>query len=556
LRGALLLVPLMIVTIMIPYSADAQSPAQEMAAIASHLPDVDFFAAVRTDPEFIDSLDSIMLRLTADLPEDVAPRRTVRELLNEVVSPIPGIDIVAILNTWLGKYAAAGVSGIDNLLDDSVDNDSDVVIYIALELKNRLLAEATLAFSGIIPEATREEFDGYTVYTSSVEKRVMVISDDIALLAIGTTDVVLNPAPSLAENPDFIPTIDELPGDGYSSLVYGKTFTILQQMASDSAMDEILSSIGLQANALGAAAMGFSILDETSLIVDLAQARGSPFESELHAFDADFAEFFPADSLFMIHTTDLKSLTDAFAGLIASISASDTPESIYERFETLSELLLGLDLRDDILDFAQGDYGGFVQINADDLALQFAIVFESDDSAQAQVIVRAMRDALDLLLADRKNVTITPVALPIVSEGVSTTIDAISVTFASQVAGPIQLVIGAHQRLLFVATRAAMDDLFAPDNRLTDTSAYIHAYDRWLSDAAVLVYLDGAELSATLERSALMIQPLLEPIQSPLLNAILTTESGRNLIESATISLASNANNSLLLRIVLTLTPA
>jgi hypothetical protein len=205
LRGALLLVPLMIVTIMIPYSADAQSPAQEIAAIASHLPDVDFFAAIRTDPEFIDSLDSIMLRLTANLPEDVAPRRTVRELLNEVVSPIPGIDIVAILNTWLGKYAAAGVSGIENLLDDSVDNDSDVIIYVALELKNRLLAEATLAFSGIIPEATREEFDGYTVYTSSVEKRVMVISDDIALLAIGTTDVVLNPAPSLAENPDLAP---------------------------------------------------------------------------------------------------------------------------------------------------------------------------------------------------------------------------------------------------------------------------------------------------------------------------------------------------------------
>ena len=82
LRWTLLLVPLTLAAVIRPYPAVAQSSAQEIAAIASHLPDVDFFAAVRTDPEFIDSLDRVMLRLTAGLPEDVAQSRTVRELFN------------------------------------------------------------------------------------------------------------------------------------------------------------------------------------------------------------------------------------------------------------------------------------------------------------------------------------------------------------------------------------------------------------------------------------------------------------------------------------------
>lgn len=536
-----------------PVNAQGQSAVDiRLSELGAYIPaDVEAFLSVRTGSTYLDELDAITLRITERISDDVLPTQTLRDLLDQIIAPeVNGISLVRLVDLWIGDESAIGVRNIAPLLDDNPDNDAEAIVYMAVRIRNRALARGAIATLGLTTEATRTQQGDFAVFTTTnaSNQTSVAISDDMLLITLNTATPVLG-QPTLADQPDFQQALRELPPQSHLAIFYAQTTETVQDLAQDRAIRDILTALSLNADALGGFAMGFALAEDQSVLVDVVQLRALTNPPRNQPIDLNFAAHIPAGQAFVLHTTDLATLVRSAAGLIAAISASDTPETTYERIEVLSDLLLGLDLQTQILDVADGDFAVIVDLDEAQLLSQADVgaVFALTDSAGADALVNGLGYGATQLF---REAVITPTRI---TDAIPA-LDAIAIAVPNSAAA--EVLVSHDQQLFFAATRPLMAHLVTAVPSLQDDAIYRAAAQYMLPDAHIAVFVNQGGPGALIDLGVALLEPLgvfvaqdtLQPDDIATLRNILTV-----ILNSASISTRTNDNGHLLVRFVLTL---
>lgn len=522
---------LLVSTVALPVSA---TPTMELVGLARYFPaETHVFAAVRTDDGFINALDALASKVGAAIPE-VAPPMSLMELIDTELQNSfgEGATFAATIRPWLGDTAVMGVTLTSNLVDDDPFNDEDVPFMIAIAITDRAGAIAYLdeAFAAAGTEVVITESAGFTVYTDEPDDLVLAVGDDVILLS--DTEAKLNLGGDFAPlNADatFTNTVTRLPEGDYNFVSYFDFGDILAQaMQSEMAGGEMTEddlAIAQQFAPLvenfPQQAIGATILDDRSLVLDFVQPRidpavleqvGLPVPPELGSVNLAFADNIPAGTPLIIHGTNLNAI---FAGLAENIRAlaviqenlgvagdpDFTPESIDEGVAGIEFLVrgaTGLDLQEDILGWMTGDFAIYTALKpsvADaqsifallaELPVDFALLVENTDPGAAQAVV----DGLQTALAD-----VAEEELTVSTEDIAGTTVLVLTVRAEDIPFPVELLIGANNRVFALGTRNAVEFALNPGQGMSNDPAFAEAAQYVLTEpTTAILYAAGGGL--------------------------------------------------------------
>lgn len=523
-----------------------------LSELGAYIPaDVDFFLAVRTGSSYLDSLDTITLSLTEQVPEDILPTQSFRDLLDQIIVPeIDNISIVNFLDFWVGDESAIGINNLEVLLDDNPDNDTEAVIYLAVRITQRAFARGAIATIGLTTDSIRTEQDDFTLFTNEANPNSVALNNDLLLITFNDSTSALN-LPSIAEQSDFQAVLPELPTQEQEHLgiLYAEATETVQVLAQDRAVRDILSALSLDADALGGIAVGIGLAENLSIVADVVQLRTLANPPVNQPIDLAFAAHLPADTAFVLHTTDLTTLTNSASGLIAAISASDTPDGIYERLEVLSELLLGLDLQTQVLDVAAGDYAILVDVDETTTPPlgDVGAIFELGLVEGADALSTGIGAGATQLF---ETATISPITLDVAD----TALPALSINIPNS--PPTEIIVTHQQERFYFATRPLITQLVTASPTLQDNVNYQQAVQHMLPDAHISLFVNQQGPAALVDFSVVLLGSLGTIVTENTLQLedIATLRNILDLIlTSGSVSTLTNENGHLLMRFVVTL---
>ncbi|MBI5671113.1 MAG: DUF3352 domain-containing protein [Chloroflexi bacterium] len=452
----------------------AASPTVELAALAQYFPgDTPLFGAVRTDDATIAELDRVLATVLAKLPEGVAsPDLSLQSALDQIAREA-GLDDFSGIRAWLGDYAAAG-----RLIEDDPSTSASEGVLFAAQITDRAAAEAF--WKDILDRSGGQDYrveaaDAFTLYAIESDPPMdagLLFTDDVMLLGVANLrQLLLTREAKLAQNATFQQTLDLLPAEQYAGLLYFDAAALAEFSQG---------SPGLTSTLLGQQAVGFTLLDERSLVMDVASRLGNLSALEnlglslpsLQPVSPAFAAHVPADVSLLAHATNVKALYDAF--IETARATAEREGTSAEEFERgLNQLAFavrgftGLDLEDDILSWMTGDFALFVSLDAqaitdavlqgmngdtprlEELPVSAGLVIEATDPAKAQALAAGIARALPQLAAQDENVTISQEQIG----GVDVTVISAPVELQADFRVPLDIIIGANDAVFVIATR-------------------------------------------------------------------------------------------------------
>jgi hypothetical protein len=495
--------------------AAAQSPA-DLNALARYFPaDTPVFISVRTDDDFINTLDSVIARVQAAFP-DMESEETLSSALDEMAGTLfPGGSFNEDLRPLLGDTASIGITSAENMVDDNRSNDDDTPAIVALSIQD---SQAVIDLIGERSEMQTQQTtgDGYTLFTADNSSGgdvddAIIVRDDVLLFY--TTDTTMPegglPDGDLAASTDFTDALGILPEPAYNMTVYLDLATFFEVAAqNDPEAAQAMSSMGPMFNAIGNQVWGFTILGGDTLTMDVASQIGDVSALEdlglsmgsMTPVDTAFAARVPANVPLAIFGTDIQtSLTSAAASLQFAAQQSATMDNgdfDVEEFEQgIAQVnaaftqMTGLDFEKDVLNWMTGDYALFLGLNPQfDTTSQFGIfqtfpvnfgfAVEATDASQAQATVAGLTQAIETGVAQMGS-SESETEVAITSEDIGgANVTVVTIT-AEDAPWPVELLMGANDEVFALGTRDAVRAILAPDGGLpsnaefTRTSGYI-----------------------------------------------------------------------------------
>jgi hypothetical protein len=572
-----LCITLLLTVLAVPAAA---TPTADLTALARFFPDKTvLFSSIRTDDDFFLALDSVMNIVRDHMPDVGVPSETVEQMLDRLVAESPNLGgtFGDTIRPWLGDTAAIGFTSLTEFVDDDFSNTLSGPVLIAADITDRGTTEAF--FEQLIPddaEMTVESTGEYTLLTPGADSAnggiyigsdVLLITNDPALLPQDTV------TSSLGSSEDFNSSLSYLPETDYNAILYINLPQIFRQIPAaelspqDAAM---LSTLAPVIDALGGQVWGGTILDGSSLVLDVAQPITDPGVYELFGMylptsaapvSFDFARFIPAGTPLVLQSTNLKSIYDNFLTsmaatmrLQAGMIPGDAEAFDQQMEEGLAQAefavrgMTGLDLQDDILGWMTGNYALAVGFSPalEDLSpltgipsafpLEFSLLIEAVDPAAAQGLVDGIAQALTM--SGGNEFTLTEETFGDVTAQVMT-------VPAGNLPFPVEIVFGASEEVFAIATPRMAEAAFNPDEGLTADPSYIEMQSYALDAPNTVYYLAGEGMI-------------------PLVNALVASRSVNaedeesitalfRLLSSSSISSAVLENGTVLYRLVLTL---
>lgn len=500
LRSTLIIMLMTLLTLSMTY---AHTPPERMA---QYMPaDVDFFAVIRSDSDFINRLDQLFIAIGEQLPNNLSQPLSINALINQVIAqsttlPIQ-LDVVNILMQALGDWAGIGIDGIPEAI---ASRNSTVRLYLTVDIGNHRMAQTLITLmAGALGLEVRPAIHDYRVY--SMDDLTLAINETLLHIAY-QADLNLALGRSLQDVSLFTEGIRQLPRNDYDLWAYFNTPAVSLPLIQDAIILRMLRSFDVDDKTLGASVAGV-VLDDDGLTIDLVQRRDVPQTQTNISIDPSFWQFIPAPAQFFVHTTDFTHLVGSTTSVLSAISASDTPELIMRDFMQLTRLFLNADLQADILSWTHGDYavwGKFpsvIDVQTDIIPLSYiGIVFET-------TLPQDSRRLVDLLTKAAQ----TQFGHDAVFNLNRTTINASDVVFIrlpSYRAGflPPEIAIGANDEIFFIATLAAAQDLLHPHSDYS--GAIPHLMPTFLEAPKVAIYLNGDAIGEIGTVFATLIEPL------------------------------------------------
>lgn len=452
MRKTLLVALILLMTATLLSGTISATSSEDFSDLARYFPDDSTaFIGVRTDDAMIDDIDGLIESLGTAIPEIAEEEVNVRELLDlfTLLGGFGGTFDEAI-RPWLGDSVALGVNDLSDYL--SLDMDMEMTTNDMMELGLPLMiaiestnAEEATAFWSAQLETEPTEFDNFVVI--DVEELDVLIGEDVIL--VGEMDSLIasytGDLSPLSEYENFGATIDLLPHDDYGILAYADLTGLMESVESmmeDMQADDMMGDMDMDMAMLedifptpSAMALGFVLIDDRNLVMDFAALPGenmvdSPAFSVQNPVDLTFAEHIPANAQLVVMDNNfgpeflgvfdlLSAMSPLVQGLMEGFSGEmdmmgmgdangmtmnlDLSEAdlgmLVESLLTLAiEDLLGLNLRDDILSWMEGDYAMFislVEVESDsELPVEVAFVTETTDADATATMIDAILVAL------------------------------------------------------------------------------------------------------------------------------------------------------------------
>jgi hypothetical protein len=491
-------------------------------SLSRYLPaDVFAYANMRVDDAYIDMLDGLLKRASDKLPQ---PAQTTLRSTLEAALKQAGYDYTQDIRSWLGDRLAVGFGPIDVLLDKDPKNDVNVPLVVAIDVTDQAKAESFvdgLLKKGNLSETLPKTAEGaFTVYRSLLPTVPISVAVGKDVLLIGTQtgiQAATGTGARLADDADFKATFGLLTASAYDLLVYANP-TPLAALAEKMLPASSPQAAQMQAilAAIGPVAIGGTVLDGRSYVLDVATKRGDLSKLEALGYsvqnpapiDLGFAANIPANVSLYSQGKDLKSTYDLLMKNLQAALASQqgAGKSMGEGLTNAVAVLkaaTGLDLEQDVLSWMTGDYGMFVsyapaapgapslfrtmidpQSPASLEGIDVGLVIQAADAGKAKAFADKLGAFVQKALAQAP---MTKVSQEQIGSATATVI-AISVP---RLAAPLELVFGANDKVFVLATRAAATAILSGQPGLDTVPGFAEAKGYLLSNPTALGYMDA-----------------------------------------------------------------
>lgn len=544
----------------------AAAPQEALTRLADYYPaDTVLFFASRTDGDFIATLETVTDKISGALPAGSIP--DLSDSLDMAAQQIdPEGDFESVFGPWLGDTMAFGIPEFNM-------RGSDQPVIVALEITDADAAEAFLESSGALETYSRDEEDGYTLFSPmnrQAGQPFVILRDDIALLSINADIVAtggLQDSP-LSANDAFISTVNQLPASEYNMVFYNDYGQLVSAMMPTLMDNSISGSMPPLPDfysdvfdALGPQAYGATIIDGRSLTLDFVatftdtsvfdQFGGISTEG-MEPVDPAFARFIPsgtplviqvngADRTYAAQMESLNAMFDSFMeqGVLDEDDLQEFKQGVFA-LETGIRGVTGLE-PGEIFDWMTGDLAIYLGLSPrasdassimdimGDLPVDFAVTLEATDPAAASAVVEGLANGLADLPAE---------GLSVSREDVNGA-NALVFSFAGQgVPFPIELLVAANDDIFTFGTRRYVSFALNPGEGLDTDPAYLESVGTLLPDSASILYLSGAGLqpladimmladdSRSTERDAETLSAVLDLISSASISTNILDEGG------------------------------
>jgi hypothetical protein len=555
---------------------------------ANYMPeDTIIYAAVNSSDDLINDLDALysdvvsgLIRIADIPPSQLGLPESVPAILDTMVQEATydySTDFQTMLRPWLGDTIAIGVGDNYNALVP------DMLIVIDITSRQ---AAVDFIESNLGPGFEEKETDGYTIFSDEDEDAYFAVTE--TTLFLGTNPDILpvdgKPQTNLGSNEAFVAMLDKLPEDNYDVLLYlADSSLILDEMNMDGNQPDVLSM--QLSEIMGPLVIAGTLQDKRTFImdiladIDLAQLAGT-VGPDYQPLNASFWKRIPADTTLMLHGTNLETTYD---GLMALIALSDPSAGGQIAQLEAATSTIGLDFREDIIGWMDGDYAltfsytvgpdnlGFMAaaINPgapiENLGISFGLMVEVTDSQKAQELVNTLALLLNLGTGSDDTVNVTREEIGNANAII------VSANFPEGNFG-IDLVIGANDDVFVMGTRDHATTALTGSGQITQNPLFNTAQSYLLDDTVSFTYFDhnfvvfitdmlvvlGPSIEAVFQEIILELgsESLTEPAPRPTGNEILTqlrmSRRIAALFDSMTYGMSTDGNTQIM-RFVLTM---
>jgi hypothetical protein len=530
------------------------------------------YAAVRSDPAYLETLSGLYDYVIARLPEDMLDSSTPQsldDLLNELFQGFGG-DFETTVRPWLGESAALGVLPYRNFVE----------MRLAIAITDQAAAVKALTRPLVRDGWVEQQQSGYTLFfkdndfdnsTITVFPTAMIISSE-TLSSLETAGVE---SPNLSSSTYYNDAVALLPGSSYNVLGYVDTPMVLAtNVGSDSSRSQgerlLLTAL---IRMVGPTALGGTLTGEKTLTLDVAQrfgnragldALGIQLPGTGQTLDAGFLANVPSDAVLVAHganinnayefvRTNLGEIVNVIGLLPAGSSdGGQTIAGINRLFEVVFANVTGLNYEQDVQSWVSSDFALFVEANPDynpnntpnaAWPVELGAVFRVSDPAAATGFVTRLERELPITLralGDRNAVTVQRVEVAAGATAISVTVSEGSFGSAPRIVA--DFLIGANDSVVVLGTRDAATRVLNGE-----AGGFQGVLPEALPNTGLALYVNCTPLIAALERWSQLRPGLMN--QADIQQLLVLT----NLLEGATISAAGTSNSDLVARLTLTL---
>ncbi len=552
-----------------------------LESLSGYFPsDTMLYAAIRTDTQFVASLDRLAHIVESQLPTGTIPAEfpvTLSAALDLIAQQATGSTFAGSVRPWLGDTIAVGIY-------PAVRSAGGRIVIKITDAKAALDA-ALSALKGW----TSREVDGYTLLTNSTDRNRLAIYPDVMIMYSWSDDLdpqqdpKINPNPSLDRNAALL---SHLPSVDYDMMALVDTPLLLAYSQRDSYQSDgnwIIPAALLRS--LGIMGIGVHIGDDQTMTIDVMQSKGNTvgleslgihFTGQGLVLPPDTLPLIPRDAFFVGQVADMGSMLE-FVGssaqsaakkfqmvlpsLITSVAygySASTAGLFSGAFSSIINTewanvffsnLSGYDYNGEIRPLLGGSNTFFLSFNpaydpnspifVNRELLDGAVVFDTSDDASALAFVSKLQRELAISIyssGDQHSVRIQEVSLPGNNHGVGLTI-------YGETGQPFdEFVAAAYDAHVIIGTRRAVMQVLSGDNVGFDTSIAASSTSMRLVDAGMAFYLN------------------MPSANSPDWSAFTQSDSGNPLlqllpyfVQNATLSIAGSSQNDLRMRLTVTL---
>jgi hypothetical protein len=511
------------------FSGAGAQDAPDVSYFANIFPsDVNVYAAIRTDAGYIETLDGLLGRIQAALPAELGISDMSFSMFWQGLVGINGIDFQTEIRPWLGETFAIGVR---------FDADASPGLMIGVQIADRAAAQTFIETRLFADGAfTTTPSGAYTMYQSTPltsDTTAFYLSDNALLFSFNMFYRSADTLAPLSDNSIFSAAVAGLPEAdngmlGYNALLYLDIPT-LQPMLSMGMTEVMLLGGG---NLLYPLAAGFTLMDGSTLIMDVSLVGDIPFDSSI---DPAFTARIPADASLVIEGTSLSDVIDGFIeatrGQMIRLGLSES--EINAQIDPITAQLsavTGLDYESELLPALDGHFALFVRYEpvepgapqliaaalypgeAVPLNLGAALIYEVDDAAIGARLAASIQTALGMSGAQTENISLG---------GTEVVLTRVPVTPDSPTM--LDLVYGVQGNLGAFGTRAEVEAVFAGAAGLDTAAGYQEALEYALPDPITFWYMDADGFNGILD----LVYGLLTPAVGEVFETIIIEmESG------------------------------
>ncbi len=524
------------------------TPVDKLTRLADYAPAGSAgFGVIRTDAGYVETVDGLLNSVLSKFPPDAGiPPINATTLLEEMAAGASdgAMDYATLFGPWLGDSVALILPSTELLLEnefstavvfDSTDQDA------AVEFVDMVLSD----------EMERRDYekikqdDGSIRYEPTVNGLYpYLVTDDV--IAYGLVDLLVYPdddATSLSETAIFSETIEALPESDYNILGYADLPIVLESILEMAPAQLPIPFDLIQM--VGQSAIGFTIINERSLVVDSVNTQTLPIE--FSPIDYDLLKTVPAESPFVVESNGMGDLIQlGFDGLntLDDVLREENIIPIQDLGTFIRLSLEGsymIDL-DETLAWLNGDFTAFLRLDKLEepphplltILPEFALVVSTDNPQSSTELV----SGLALMAENAFSFTrFEEGALTIPLGELISSPDLLSLTVTSN-----------HELFVAGTTDSVQFALSGTENNIVNTPTFKAESELFLDDAFSLFYLDMALVREAVTAYLLAHGEMLDlaPSDTESLKAVLS------LVDTSSVT-ASQREEGLVVRMTLTL---